>query len=81
LIIARDRPLETQLRILEQEAIKSSLVNLLTFPWIEQRVVEGRLHLHGWNFDFKQGEVLAYVPAHDAFEPLTFEVAARLQGA
>jgi carbonic anhydrase len=81
LIIARDRPLEIQLRILEQEAIKTSLANLLTFPWIEERVVGGRLRLHGWIFDIKQGEVHAYVSEHDAFKPLTQELAARLQGA
>jgi carbonic anhydrase len=81
LIIARDQPLETQLRMLEREAIKTSLANLLTFPWIEERVVDRRLRLHGWSFDIKQGEIHAYVPEHDAFEPLTLELAARLQGA
>jgi carbonic anhydrase len=81
LLIARDRPLEDQLRILEQEAIKTSLANLLTFPWIEERVAAGRLRVHGWSFDMEQGEIHAYVPAHDAFEPLTLELAAHLQGA
>ena len=81
LVMARDRPLEIQLRILEQEAIRTSLANLLTFPWIEERVVEGRLRLHGWSFDLKEGEVRAYVPERDAFEPLTLDLAARLQGA
>jgi hypothetical protein len=32
LIIARGRPFETELRILEQEAIKTSLADLLTSP-------------------------------------------------
>ena len=81
LIIARNAPLETQLRILEQEAIRTSLANLLTFPWIEQRVADGRLRLHGWSFDINQGQVHAYVPENDAFEPLTLELATRLQGA
>ena len=40
LLIARDRPLEDQLRTLEQEAIKTSLANLLTFPWIEERMAD-----------------------------------------
>lgn len=80
LLIARDRPLEDQLRILEQEAIKTSLANLLTFPWIEERVAAGRLRLHGWSFDIKQGAVYAHVPAHDAFQPLTLDLARRLQG-
>jgi carbonic anhydrase len=80
LLIARERPLEDQLRILMQEAIKTSLANLLSFPWIEERVAEGRLRLHGWTFDIKQGQVYAYVPTQDAFDPLTLELAARLQG-
>jgi carbonic anhydrase len=81
LIIARNEPLETQLRILEQEAIRTSLANLLTFPWIEQRVADGRLRVHGWSFDINEGQVHAYVPEKDAFEPLTLELATRLQGA
>jgi carbonic anhydrase len=80
LIIARNEPLETQLRILEQEAIRTSLANLLTFPWIEQRVADGRLRVHGWSFDINEGQVHAYVPENDAFEPLTLELAVRLQG-
>jgi carbonic anhydrase len=81
LIIARNQPLAAQLRILEQEAIKTSLANLLTFPWIEERVIDRRLRLHGWSFDIKEGEIRAYIPERDAFEPLTLELAARLQGA
>jgi carbonic anhydrase len=81
LIVARHEPIESQLRILEQEAIKTSLANLLTFPWIEERVAAGALRLHGWSFDIDQGEVRAYVPDDDAFQPLTLELAARLQSA
>jgi carbonic anhydrase len=81
LIIARGQSIEAQLRILEREAIKTSLANLLTFPWVEERVVDGRLRLHGWSFDINEGEIHAYVPERDAFEPLTLELAARLQGA
>lgn len=81
LIVARNQPLDTQLRILEQEAIKTSLANLLTFPWIEERVADGRLRLHGWVFDINSGQVHAYVPANDAFEPLTLELATRLESA
>jgi carbonic anhydrase len=80
LLKAREQPLENQLRLLEQEGIKTSLANLLTFPWIEERVADGRLRLHGWIFDIRQGEIRAYVPGRDAFEPLTLELAARLQG-
>lgn len=78
LLMARERPLEEQLRLLEQEAIRTSLANLLTFPWIEQRVAEGRLRVHGWLFDLHDGEVRAYVPERNAFERLTPELAAQL---
>ena len=78
LLIARERPLEEQLRLLEQEAIKTSLANLLTFPWIEQRVADGTLRVHGWLFDLHDGEVRAYVPATNTFEQLTPQLAAEL---
>ncbi len=44
----------------EKVGIINSLGNLFTFPEIERRVKEGKLHLHGWYFDIKRGELLAY---------------------
>ena len=35
-----------------QESINGSLLNLLTYPWIEKRVSEGTLSLHGGYYDF-----------------------------
>lgn len=37
----------------EQEAVKTSLANLMTFPWVAERVREGKLELHGWYFDLE----------------------------
>lgn len=39
----------------EQEAIKLSLGNLMTFPWIAERVAGGKLALHGMSFDIATG--------------------------
>ncbi|KAI0499093.1 hypothetical protein KFK09_019994 [Dendrobium nobile] len=36
----------------EKESINGSLLNLLTYPWIEERVTEGVLSLHGGYYDF-----------------------------
>lgn len=36
----------------EKESINSSLLNLLSYPWIEKRVIEGKLSLHGGYYDF-----------------------------
>lgn len=41
----------------EQETVKLTLDNLLTFPWIKQRVSAGRLRLHGAHFDIRSGEL------------------------
>ncbi|KAL5201496.1 hypothetical protein ABZP36_035850 [Zizania latifolia] len=43
---------ELQCRHCEKESINSSLLNLLTYPWIEKRVNEGSLSLHGGYYNF-----------------------------
>ncbi|KAL5205593.1 hypothetical protein ABZP36_033802 [Zizania latifolia] len=43
---------ELQCRHCEKESINSSLLNLLTYPWIEKRVNEGTLNLHGGYYNF-----------------------------
>jgi carbonic anhydrase len=39
----------------EREAIRVSLTNLLTFPWVAQRVRDGHLTLAGLHFDVETG--------------------------
>lgn len=65
-----------QARACEQAAILVSLENLMTYPWIAERVVAGAMHLHGWYFDIEQGELLSYNPARNGFEPIGSDVAA-----
>ncbi|KAG2643916.1 hypothetical protein PVAP13_2KG356500 [Panicum virgatum] len=43
---------EMQCTHCEKESINSSLLNLLTYPWIEKRVNEGTLNLHGGYYNF-----------------------------
>lgn len=57
-------------RACEQQAILVSLDNLLTFPWIRERVDQGTLALHGWYFDIEHGELLGYNAAASRFELL-----------
>ncbi|MDD5404913.1 MAG: carbonic anhydrase [Sulfuricella sp.] len=64
-------PLEKQRRACEQEAILVSLDNLLTFPWILERVAQRKLALHGWYFDMEYGELLRYNPDSNRFEALS----------
>ena len=65
---ARDRVLRelagqapaVQTRACEQGAIALSLENLMSFPWIRERVEAGSVTLHGWYFDIVAGELLGY---------------------
>ncbi|MES9997255.1 carbonic anhydrase [Desulfovibrio aminophilus] len=61
---------ELQERACEQAAVLVSLDNLLTFPWVRERVEAGDLLLHGWYFDLERGELLSYLPQSGQFEPL-----------
>jgi len=57
-------------RAVEQAAIQISLNNLMTFPWVRERVENGRLTLHGWYFDLDHGDLLQYQPDRKGYEPL-----------
>lgn len=53
----------------EQAAIRASLANLETFPWIKERTRAQTLWLHGWYFDIESGVLLSYEPTQAAFVP------------
>jgi carbonic anhydrase len=43
----------------EFAAVRSSIANLNTFPFIQKRMKEGLLALHGLHFDLGSGELLS----------------------
>lgn len=61
---------DEQHKACEMASILHSLDNLMTYPWIRQRVDAGRLMLHGWYFDIDTGALLAYSPRKQEFLPL-----------
>ena len=67
---AQDLAPEAQQRACELEAIRVSLDNLLTFPWILERVMQKKLRLHGWYFDMDKVELLAYDSNNERFVTL-----------
>ncbi len=67
LALTADRPEETQ-RTCEHEGVKVSLENLMTFPWIRERVEAGLLHLHGSYFDLECGDLLWLDQASGRFQ-------------
>lgn len=54
-------------RLGELEGIRISLENLLTFPWIRERVEAGSLGLEGFHFDFSDGSLLRLDRGTDDF--------------
>lgn len=65
-----DAPLERQAKACELETILLSLGNLLTFPWLKERVDAGTVALHGWYFDLATSELLCYQPEDGTFQTL-----------
>ncbi len=65
-----DASIEVRRRACEQRAILVSLENLLTYPWITQRIATNTLRIHGWYFDVKQGQLLGHNATTGQFEPL-----------
>lgn len=62
--------LEEQMHACEQRAILVSLENLITFPWVRERVEQGILALHGWYFDIELGQLFRFNTATKCFETL-----------
>jgi carbonic anhydrase len=61
---------DEQLCECEMGGIIVSLENLKTFPWIQERVEQGKLKLHGWYFDIVSGEMREYDQNKLKFSPL-----------
>jgi carbonic anhydrase len=55
---------------MEQEAVKVSLANLRTFPWIAERERAGSLRLHGAHFSISEGRLYVLDEAEGAFHPV-----------
>lgn len=63
-------PTRDQSRAIEQEVVKVSLENLLSFPWVQSRVDNGEIALHGWYFDIETASLSAWDPKAGDFQPL-----------
>ena len=54
----------------EHGGIRVSLANLMTFPWIAEKVAAGDLLLHGWWVDLQAGRLCSIDPDGDAMTEL-----------
>lgn len=55
---------------MERAAVKVSLANLRTFPWIREREQSGRLKLHGAHFSIAEGRLYLLDEAEGEFRPV-----------
>ncbi len=65
-----DAPVGKQTRACEKEAILVSLKNLMSFPWVKERVAKGQLSLHGWHYDISDGRLQYYNQLTGEYETL-----------
>ncbi len=52
-----DEPPEEQAHACEKEAIQISLNNLQSFPWVKERMSQGKLMIHGWYYNIGTGQL------------------------
>ena len=68
---ARHQELDRQAFLdMEHEAVKVSLANLRTFPWIAEREHAGKLNLHGGHFSIAEGRLYMLDEAEGSFRPI-----------
>ena len=65
-----DRLDQAAFREMELEAIKVSLANLRTFPWVREREAAGALTLHGAHFSIAEGRLHMLDEAEGTFRPV-----------
>lgn len=56
----RKNPQRDAYEICEQMALLVSLSNLLSYPWLAEKVAEGAVQVDGWYFDMRSGSLSGY---------------------
>lgn len=54
-----------------QYSLVNSLKNLKTFPWVQERLKDGSLQLHAWNFHMAKGVLEAYDETSNGFKVIS----------
>ena len=65
-----DKTQEEKEAACEQEVIILSLKNLLTYPFIQEKVEQDKINLFGWHFNIETGDLLAFNPETGYFDPI-----------
>lgn len=64
----KDESIQEQESAFEKETLVISLNNLLTYPYIKERVAKNKIKILGWQFDIETGNISAFNPQNGLFE-------------
>ncbi len=54
----------------EKNSIICQLENLLTYPYIDKKIVNGVIKIHGWYYNLEDGSVEFYDKKDDTFKDI-----------
>jgi carbonic anhydrase len=57
-------------RLSEKLNVVFQIENLLTYPYVKEKVDTGELHIHGWLYDIETGSIEYYDPDLCTFSPI-----------
>jgi len=58
------------LRLTEKLSVVTQIENLLTYPYVKEKVDAGTLHIHGWVYDIETGQIEYYDPDESVYRSL-----------
>ncbi|MCY7339689.1 MAG: carbonic anhydrase [Sphingomonas bacterium] len=68
--VLADESIDDKQHALELAAVRQSLTNLRSFPFVADRIVSGELSLHGCHFAIAEGRLFVLDEAEDRFRPV-----------
>ena len=65
---------EMLLRTAEKVSVQLQLENLLTYPFVQEKIREGNLKIHGWIYDIQTGGLSYYDEEESVFKSIEKEI-------
>lgn len=66
LALGKDSDKDRLLRLTEKPIV-FQIENLLTYPYVREKVENGTLHIHGWLYHIESGEMNTMIPTSTNF--------------
>lgn len=70
LSLGKSAPKDKLLRLTEKFSLISQVENLLTYPYVKEKVDNGTLYIHAWIYDIENGDIEYYDPDNYEFKSL-----------